>query len=88
LNTLKDALVIPQNAIIDNTLGTFVYVMDGANTARVKNVTRLHGFGLNAAVSGLNDDDKVIVEGRQSLRPGAKVRLAAPKADAGLDQSQ
>jgi hypothetical protein len=43
---------------------------------------------LNAAVSGLNDDDKVIVEGRQSLRPGAKVRLAAPKADAGLDQSQ
>lgn len=80
LNTLKDALVIPQNAIIDNTLGTFVYVMDAENTARVKNVKRLHGFGLNAAVSGLSDDDQVIVEGKQSLRPGAKVRLAAPKA--------
>ncbi len=89
LNTLKDVLVIPQNAIIDNTLGTFVYVMDGENTARAKNVTRLHGFGLNAAVSGLNADDKVIVEGRQSLRPGAKVRLAAaPKAVASLGQSK
>ncbi len=99
LNTLKDALVIPQNAIIDNTLGTFVYVMDAENTARAKNVKRLHAFGLNAAVSGLSGDEKVIVEGKQSLRPGAKVRLAevskaevskadAAKATASLGQSK
>lgn len=74
LNTLKDALVIPQNAIIDNTLGTFVYVMDADNTARVKNVKRLHAFGLHAAVSGLSADDQVIVEGKQNLRVGTPVR--------------
>ena len=89
LSTLKDALVIPQNAIIDNTLGTFVYVMDASNTARVHNVTRLHAFGLNAAVSGLNGDEKVIVEGRQSLRPGARVRVAeAPPAVSNAAASQ
>jgi multidrug efflux system membrane fusion protein len=75
LNTLKDALVIPQNAIIDNTLGTFVYVMDAQNKAGVKNIKRLHAFGLNAAVSGLAADDKVIVEGKQNLRAGTLVRL-------------
>jgi len=89
LSTLKDALVIPQNAIIDNTLGTFVYVMDASNTARTQNVKRLHAFGLNAAVSGLKGDEKVIVEGRQSLRPGARVRVAeAPKAAASQGQDQ
>ena len=83
LNTLKDALVIPQNAIIDNTLGTFVYVMDAENTARVKNVKRLHAFGLNAAVSGLSGDEKVIIEGKQNLRAGTLVRLLpAPGASA------
>jgi RND family efflux transporter MFP subunit len=89
LTTLKDALVIPQNAIIDNTLGTFVYVMDASNTARAQNVKRLHAFGLNAAVSGLKGDEKVIVEGRQSLRPGARVRVAeAPAAAASQGQDQ
>jgi len=89
LSTLKDALVIPQNAIIDNTLGTFVYVMDASNTARTQNVKRLHAFGLNAAVSGLKGDEKVIVEGRQSLRPGARVRVAeALPAASGVAASQ
>jgi multidrug efflux system membrane fusion protein len=88
LATLTDALVIPQNAIIDNTLGTFVYVMDASQNARVKNVKRLHAFGLNAAVSGLQGDDKVIVEGKQNLRAGTPVRVAeAPNAAASIAAS-
>jgi hypothetical protein len=63
--------------------------MDASNTARTQNVKRLHAFGLNAAVSGLKGDEKVIVEGRQSLRPGARVRVAeAPKAAASQGQDQ
>lgn len=89
LNTLKDALVIPQNAIIDNTLGTFVYVMDADNTARVKNVKRLHAFGLHAAVSGLSADDQVIVEGKQNLRVGTPVRrLPASGAAVSVGQTK
>lgn len=80
LQTLKDAIVIPQSAIITTTGGTSVYVVGDGQAARSVPVTRLHSFGLNAAVSGLAGDEQVITEGKQNLRPGGKVRLAeAPK---------
>jgi len=76
--TLKDALVVPQNAIITNTKGTFVYTVAPDQTAKVVNVQRIHGFGALAAVTGLNGDEQIIVEGKQNLRPGGKVRIAEP----------
>ncbi|KQV79530.1 RND transporter [Massilia sp. Root351] len=76
VQTLKDVLVVPQNAIINNTRGTFVYTVAPDQTAAVANIKRLHTFGPYAAVSGLNGDEKVIVEGKQNLRPGGKVRIA------------
>ncbi|WP_317205711.1 efflux RND transporter periplasmic adaptor subunit [Janthinobacterium sp.] len=83
VQTLKDALVIPQNAIISNTNGVFVYAMAADHSAVVRKVTRLYAFGLNAAVSGLDGTEQVIVEGKQNLRPGAKVRLAEAAAQKG-----
>jgi len=81
LQTLKDAVVIPQSAIITTTRGTSVYVVGADQAAQSVPVTRLHSFGLNAAVSGLAGDERVITEGKQNLRPGGKVRLAdAPPA--------
>lgn len=83
VQTLKDALVIPQNAIIVNTSGTFVYVMAADQSAQVRKVARQYAFGQYAAVSGLNGDEQVIVEGKQNLRPGARVKLAgAPQKEA------
>ena len=76
VQTLKDAVVIPQAAIVTNTRGTFVYVVDTDQTAKQLPVARLHSFGLSAAVTGLAGDEKVITEGKQNLRPGGKVRLA------------
>ncbi len=82
VQTLKDALVIPQNAIITTTAGTLVYTMEADNTAKSRKVTRVHGFGPNAAVTGLNGDEQVIVDGKQNLRPGSKVRLAEKRPEA------
>ncbi|SDH62551.1 MULTISPECIES: efflux RND transporter periplasmic adaptor subunit [unclassified Duganella] len=84
---LKDATVIPQNAIISNTRGTFVYAVDKDHSAKVVNIKRLYAFGESAAVSGLNGDEQVIVDGKQNLRPGGKVRIAAADkpADAKAD---
>jgi multidrug efflux system membrane fusion protein len=89
VQTLAQAVVIPQAAIITNTRGTFVYVVGADQTARQTPVASLHAFGLNAAVSGLSGHEQVITEGKQNLRPGGKVRLAegaaaggAPKRDA------
>ncbi|SFD91501.1 efflux RND transporter periplasmic adaptor subunit [Massilia yuzhufengensis] len=79
VQTLRDAVVIPQNAIITGTAGTFVYVVGEGNEARQVKVARLHGFGEYAAVTGLAGTEKVITEGKQNLRPGGKVRLAGAK---------
>ena len=79
LRTLKDALVIPQAAIITNTRGTMVYVVDGANKAASMPVTRVHGFGQDAVVTGLVGDEKVITEGKQNLRAGGALTVAAPE---------
>ncbi|MYN40572.1 efflux RND transporter periplasmic adaptor subunit [Duganella sp. FT109W] len=76
-HVLKDATVIPQNAIISNTRGTFVYAVDKDQSAKVVNIKRLYAFGENAAVSGLAGDEQVIVDGKQNLRPGGKVRVAS-----------
>jgi RND family efflux transporter MFP subunit len=76
VQTLKDAFVIPQNAIISNTSGVFVYSMEGDGGVKVRNIQRLHSFGANAAVSGLTGSEKIIVDGKQNLRPGSRVVLA------------
>jgi RND family efflux transporter MFP subunit len=76
VQTLKDAVVVPQNAIISNTRGTFVYTVAEDKTAAVTQVTRLHAFGTEAAVAGLKGDERVIVEGKQNLRPGGKVQVS------------
>jgi len=84
VQTLKDAVVIPQNAIITNAQGTFVYVLEKDHAARLVPVHRLYGAGVNAAVSGLAGSEQVITDGKQNVRPGAKVRLAS-ETDKGKD---
>ncbi len=85
VQTLPGAIVIPQTAIITNTRGTFVYVVDADQSARQVPVSRLHAWGLNAAVSGLSGDEKVITDGKQNLRPGGKVKLAETGDKKGAD---
>jgi len=77
VQTLKNAVVIPQNAIITNAQGTFVYVLEKDRSARLVPVQRMYGAGLDAAVSGLAGTEQVITDGKQNVRPGAKVRLAS-----------
>ncbi|MBA5637357.1 efflux RND transporter periplasmic adaptor subunit [Duganella sp. LX20W] len=84
VRTLKDALVVPQNAIISNTRGTFVYTVAPDQTASTNPVQRLYAFGTDAAVSGLTGEAQVIVEGKQNLRPGGKVK---PVASGGRDSA-
>jgi len=84
-HVIKNATVIPQNAIISNTRGTFVYTVDRDQSAKVVNIQRLHSFGDHAAVSGLSGAEQIIVDGKQNLRPGGKVRIA--RADKPADPS-
>jgi len=73
VRTLKDAVVIPQAAIIQSPRGRIVYVVDDVNKATARSVEVVHAFGEEAAVSGLKVGERIVLDGRQNLRNGSTV---------------
>jgi RND family efflux transporter MFP subunit len=72
VRTIAGAVVVPQAAIIPAARGPLVYVVvDGKAVPRPVQV--LYAQGEDAAVSGLKAGDRVVLDGRQNLRPGAAV---------------
>ncbi len=72
LRTIKAALVVPQAAIIEGARGPIVYaVQDDKAVARPVQV--LYAQGEEAAVSGVKPGERIVLDGRQNLRPGAVV---------------
>ena len=81
LRTIKDALVVPQAAIIQGARGPIVYaVQDDKAVARPVQV--LYAQGEEAAVSGVKPGERIVLDGRQNLRPGAAVVERAGSAGA------
>lgn len=74
VSTIKNAVVVPMNAIITNARGKSVLTMEADQSAKMRPITIVHAFGPYAAVSGLSGGEKVIVDGKQNLRPGSKVK--------------
>jgi RND family efflux transporter MFP subunit len=70
--TIKDAIVIPQAAIIQGAKGPIVYTIDNGKAA-LRPVQVLATEGDQAAVKGISAGDRVVLDGRQNLRPGAPV---------------
>jgi RND family efflux transporter MFP subunit len=73
VQTLKDAIVVPQAAIVQGARGRVVYVIEPGNKAGVRPVEIVYAAGTDAVVTGVQPGDRVVVEGRQNLRPGASV---------------
>jgi RND family efflux transporter MFP subunit len=82
---LKDAVVIPQAAIITGIDNKTVYVAGADKTAQQRRIQVLHAFGTEAAVQGVQPGDAVVVDGKQNIRPGSKLR-EAEAAQAGGDK--
>jgi len=73
----QDKIVIPQAALIADQQGTYVFaVEDGKAVVRRVKVGAEAGAGVSID-SGLKAGEQIIVEGIQSVRPGAPV-LASP----------
>ncbi len=83
VQTLKGAVVIPQAAIVQGARGRTVYVVDADGKAAVRPVELLHAAGQDAVVTGLQPGERVIVEGRQNVRPGAAVVERMPSVAPG-----
>ena len=75
-NTLNDALAIPSQAVIINARGKMVYVVDKDGKAVAKPIKVVYEYLGSTVVTGIEAGDRVVVEGKQNLRPGGKVREA------------
>lgn len=78
LRSLKDAIVVPQAALILRGQERSVYVVDPQGRAQLRPVRLRHGAGELAVVEGVAPGERVVLEGKQNLRPGVPVRAAAP----------
>jgi len=78
----EQRLLIPQAAVLEDMQGKYVFTIGADETVARKNVQLGQREGMNRVVeSGLEEGDRVIVNGVQKVRPGAKV-TATPVAQA------
>ncbi|MDE2165011.1 MAG: MdtA/MuxA family multidrug efflux RND transporter periplasmic adaptor subunit [Alphaproteobacteria bacterium] len=81
VDVLKNVVVIPSAAIQRGAPGTFVYVVNQDNTVSVRPVTLGPSAAENVAtLKGLQANERVVVDGADKLKEGAKVVLRPPAA--------
>jgi len=73
LRTLPGAILIPQAAIIQNAQNRSVYVVGPDGKAAVKQIELIASAGDQAVVSGVQAGERVVIDGKQNLRPGSRV---------------
>jgi membrane fusion protein, multidrug efflux system len=84
LRVQKDAIVIPVTAMRHGPNGDFVYVLNDDRTVSVRTVTRgIATTELIAVDKGLDVGERVVTEGGDRLKDGARVQLAADRAASG-----
>ncbi|HYB32874.1 MAG TPA: MdtA/MuxA family multidrug efflux RND transporter periplasmic adaptor subunit [Steroidobacteraceae bacterium] len=90
LDTLHGVTLVPQAGIQRGAPGTYVYVVNADQTVSVRKVTLGPGDPTNVSITeGLKPGERVVVDGADKLKEGAKVVLrqsgagAAPAAARG-----
>jgi multidrug efflux system membrane fusion protein len=78
VDTLHNAVVVPTPAIQRGAPGTFVYLVNANNTVSVKPIKIGPDTGtVTAVTSGLAVGDKVVIDGADRLRDGARIMIPA-----------
>jgi membrane fusion protein, multidrug efflux system len=71
-----DAIVVPEQAVLEGQEGTRVYVVDAANKVQSVKVEPVDDYqGLRVLASGLESGQRVIVDGIQLVKPGQQVEV-------------
>ena len=71
---LKDAITVPSQAIVINPRGKFVFTLDKDGKASMVPVKVIYEYRGSSVITGIDSGAKVVVEGKQNLRPGSKTR--------------
>jgi multidrug efflux system membrane fusion protein len=83
VKTLHEVVTVPTAAVQRGAPGTYVYVINADDTVAVRPVNIGPIDGPAAAVnSGLSVGDRVVVDGTDHLRDGARVTVSAAPASA------
>ena len=73
VETLKGATVVPQASLIQGPRGNIVYGVDDGGKAVARPIVVVQAAGTDAVVTGVQPGERIVVDGRQNLRPGAPV---------------
>jgi multidrug efflux system membrane fusion protein len=83
VDTVRDAVVVPQAAVQRGPRGGFVYVVDADGTAHRHAVTVGYEDETGSVItSGVAAGDKVVVDGGSRLTEGARVTLVSAESEA------
>jgi len=75
----SDAVAVPRKAVMSSAQGNFVWVVGADDTVQLQPV-RLQGDAADLALigEGLQGGERVVADGVLKVRPGVKVKVAAP----------
>jgi multidrug efflux system membrane fusion protein len=80
VDTLHNAVLVPNAAVQHSPQSAFVYVVKSDSTVDARNVKIQGSEGDQTAIaSGLSAGEVVVTDGVDKLQPGAKVSLRAPQ---------
>lgn len=78
----RGVLAVPNEALQTGQQGSYVYVVDAKNTAQTRTVvTGLTVGDLTVVAQGLNDGERVVIDGQSRLNPGSRVSLVGTGSD-------
>lgn len=78
---LRNAVLVPQKSAFTIQDKYYVYVLDKDNKARPKNFNTVDRYEDSFITNGLQQGDRVVIEGIQQLRDGTKVKPQTPSED-------
>lgn len=80
VDTIKDAVIVPTPAVLNGSMGQFVYVVKPDNTVTVRPVKVGPVDGERTSIkSGLAVGERVVIDGSDRLKEGAKITIPADK---------
>ncbi len=83
LKLKEEAIVIPESSVMASGDRTIIYVLDKDDAAQIRPVKiGMRQAGMVEIVTGLKPGERVVAEGIQKIRPGAKVKASVPANEA------
>jgi hypothetical protein len=62
--------------VVLNARGRFVYLVGQDDKVSLKPIKVTYEYQGNAAITGVEVGERIVIEGKQNLRPGVKIREA------------